>query len=841
MAGVSTVEVATQVPFYDLCALLEKIASTTGTEKKKKILEFFVNSWREAHAKLHGTSKTAEYICCIDGLLLTHFTLVCACCCLILTKNEVVLAKYYIEILSIGKDSTDGRKLLNYRAPKNAKQDSVADFASVAYFVLRNRCPEKGSLKIDQVNKYLDQLASANIDHKRDEAKKALQLLLRNTSALEQKWLIRIIFKELKIGLSENSVFNVYHPDAMELFGVCNSLPKVCMDLHDRSIRMNEAEMSLFSPFRPMLAERKHINEASKSVEKVMNNQSFYIETKIDGERMQLHKDKDSFMYFSRSANEYTHVFGGDPSSGVLTPHIAGCFSSSVHSCILDGEMVVVDPKTDTWLSKGMNVDVKSLTAYENDEGHHPCFIVFDILIINEKKLANLDLVIVGGYFGVGRRSGMTSHFMCAVAVPSNVPGEHPKVFHSFCKVGSGYTINELRELDQQLRPHWNAFDTKKPPESIILAPGFKFYGCCSPALVIPEPQLGQSWALLFKTGVTLRFPRLEAVRSDKMWYECLNLNELTRLKSVAEGKLTYQHVNAEEKSEPAKKRRREAVRVEQSRTVAKHFKPADVSSVEEVSQMFQEKEFYIVNGPSSHPKAVLEKKVAENGGTLTQNPCSDTLCVVAERINVRVKNIISQDKYDVVKASWLINCLDSGELKPWIPSDMFHSSSRTADKFAEEFDRHGDSYTEFATAESLRKAFDNVQSKNSAVPLSTDEILEISQRYFPDNSPFGLFKHCRVYLDQFIIIGNKSTGIPNSSLELIGLKLRMFGARITDSFDSKVTHVVFDERDLCRLKELQRVTQDREVKQHLVTLDWVTQSIQAEKLLPERHFRPVT
>ena len=70
MAGVSTVEVATQVPFYDLCALLEKIARKTGTEKKKKILESFVNSWRETHAKLHGTSKTAEYICFIDGLLL---------------------------------------------------------------------------------------------------------------------------------------------------------------------------------------------------------------------------------------------------------------------------------------------------------------------------------------------------------------------------------------------------------------------------------------------------------------------------------------------------------------------------------------------------------------------------------------------------------------------------------------------------------------------------------------------------------------------------------------------------------------------------------------------------
>ena len=30
-----------------------------------------------------------------------------------------------------------------------------------------------------------------------------------------------------------------------------------------------------------------------------------------------------------------------------------------------------------------------------------------------------------------------------------------------------------------------------------------------------------------------------------------------------------------------------------------------------------------------------------QNGGTLTQNPGPDTFCIVAERINVRVKNII--------------------------------------------------------------------------------------------------------------------------------------------------------------------------------------------------------
>ena len=44
------------------------------------------------------------------------------------------------------------------------------------------------SLKIDEVNKHLDQVAQANVERKRDDVKKALQLLLRNTSALEQVW-----------------------------------------------------------------------------------------------------------------------------------------------------------------------------------------------------------------------------------------------------------------------------------------------------------------------------------------------------------------------------------------------------------------------------------------------------------------------------------------------------------------------------------------------------------------------------------------------------------------------------------------------------------------------------
>ncbi|KAK2560071.1 DNA ligase 4 [Acropora cervicornis] len=793
MAEDSRDEVASQVPFNDLCYLLEKISNTSGTEKKKKILSTFLTSWREAHRKLHKDSpKTTDSFYPAIRLLLPQ-----------LDKErgaygikEVVLAKYYIDILSIGKDSVDGRKLLNYRAPKNAKQDSVADFASVAYFVLKNRCPEKGNLKVSQVNYYLD-----------------------------EKWLIRIIFKELKVGLSENSVFSAFHPDAVELHSVCNSLSKVCIDLHDPEIRMNEAQMSLFSPFRPMLAERVAIDEKQKSMGKECN----FIKRKM------------------RSCT-FQEV--------LMTTHI------SLHSCILDGEMIVVDPKSDVWLSKGMNVDVKSLSTYEN-ASYHPCFIVFDILVINDKKLANVPLherirtiekllKPKPGYLQFVERqdastSGMISHFMCALAVSSSIPGQHPSVFHSFCKVGTGYTTNELHELDQLLHPHWRPFDTKRPPETVILAPGYKekpdvwIEPTKSKIVQVKAAEIIASDK--FKTGVTLRFPRVEAIRKEKMWYECLSLTELEKLKSMAEGKLTYQHTNSEHSHEPARKRRKGVTRNERVTSVAEHFKPADLSSVEQVSQLFEGKEFCIVTGPASHPKAKLEKKVAENGGSFTQNPSAETYCVIAERINVRVKNIISQKKFDVVQASWLIQCLEKRQLSPWQPSDMLYSSPATADKFAEEYDRYGDSFTQDATVESLEEVFKNVQSQNSAVSLSRGEIQDVMEHYFPDNSPLGLFKHCRrgtlTRTKKITLLVICCRGILNSSLELVGLKLRLYGAQITDTLDDGVTHIVLDESDLRRYEELQRAYVALP-KRHFVTQHWVAQSVQASKLLTERNFRPV-
>jgi hypothetical protein len=71
-------------------------------------------------------------------------------------------------------------------------------------------------------------------------------------------------------------------------------------------------------------------------------------------------------------------------------------------------------------------------------------------------------------------------------------------------------------------------------------------------------------------------------MRDDKSWYECPDLDELEKLRTMAKGKLSYQHTSTS--SEPApKKRKRVVTRVEKPLTVAKHFAAADASGVQEV------------------------------------------------------------------------------------------------------------------------------------------------------------------------------------------------------------------------------------------------------------------
>jgi len=119
----------------------------------------------------------------------------------------------------------------------------------------------------------------------------------------------------MTISVKDTTVFGVFHPDAQDLYNTCSDLKKVAWGLWDPKRRLGDEvrypgpcfwylaeypkdkRVYLFRAFTPMLCRRPTKLEDSV---KEMQGKTFFIEEKLDGERMQLHKRGDEFFYCSR-------------------------------------------------------------------------------------------------------------------------------------------------------------------------------------------------------------------------------------------------------------------------------------------------------------------------------------------------------------------------------------------------------------------------------------------------------------------------------------------------------------------------------------------------------------
>lgn len=127
------------------------------------------------------------------------------------------------------------------------------------------------------------------------------------------------------------------------------------------------------------------------------------------------------------------------------------------------------------------------------------------------------DLLIVGGYWGKGRRGGMMSHFLVAVAKAPK-PGEKPSVFHKLCSIGSGYTVKELYNLGLKLAKHWKVYRKNDPLASFLCGrerPEVYIDPCNSVIIQVKTAEIVNSD--MYKTNCTLRFPRIEKIREDRV------------------------------------------------------------------------------------------------------------------------------------------------------------------------------------------------------------------------------------------------------------------------------------------------------------------------------------
>lgn len=162
----------------------------------------------------------------------------------------------------------------------------------------------------------------------------------------------------MKVGATEKSFFDAWHPDSEHLFNVSSQLKRVCWELWDPTFRLGgeDLDINLMSCFQPQLAQFQ--KKALETVVKSMHledepDAKFWIEEKLDGERMQLHYHNGAFRFWSRKAKDYTYLYGEDFNSGSLTQFLKKAFNPKVKSIILDGEMITWDPKLDTIVGFG--------------------------------------------------------------------------------------------------------------------------------------------------------------------------------------------------------------------------------------------------------------------------------------------------------------------------------------------------------------------------------------------------------------------------------------------------------------------------------------------------------
>lgn len=156
----------------------------------------------------------------------------------------------------------------------------------------------------------------------------------------------------------------------------CNSF-QVCRTLNNPTVVLSEISVCLFEAFCPMLSQRCKITDVDKAIKS--QNDMLFVDVKLDGERFQLHwdKDKNKFKYYSRCVffpshishwltlsnnsfffsyrrgNDYTDTYGFNDVNGVLSPSIVKQFKPNVRNCILDGEMMCYNPKYKSFTTKG--------------------------------------------------------------------------------------------------------------------------------------------------------------------------------------------------------------------------------------------------------------------------------------------------------------------------------------------------------------------------------------------------------------------------------------------------------------------------------------------------------
>lgn len=384
-----TASVSGNTPFRALCRVLEQVEKVRQGQRNQKmtkedILRKYIQGYRDMWPKLERALKRrispeerGEDLFQLIRLLLPKLDRIRGS----YNMKETLISREYISLTGLNQQSKKAQDLLNYKRLDPSQKDFRfrKPFETMIFELLNNRVNFKGDdLMIDRINEILDRMTTS-----RDEFKTQLKYLYNHCSALEHKWLIRTILRSsLKIRKDEAVVLGAVHPMANNMFAVNRNLEDICMTLYDPTVEVKTPQVIVGKPFGFMLSARTNL----ATIENDMANGEFLMETKFDGERVQVHKNGTEFSYFSRGYNEFSHVYGASSMDRrTLSDYLGQSINPRVVTCILDGEMMSYNKQQKRFIAKGYNLDVKKM--HVDDVVNQQCFMVFDCLYHNGRVL----------------------------------------------------------------------------------------------------------------------------------------------------------------------------------------------------------------------------------------------------------------------------------------------------------------------------------------------------------------------------------------------------------------------------------------------------------------------
>lgn len=345
-----------------------------------------------------------------------------------------------------------------------------------------------------------------------------------------------------------------------------------------------------------------------------------------------------------------------------------------------------------------------------------------------------LDLVILGGYYGTKYGMRHISHFLLGVwkNESSPTPSSPTAKFLTFCKVGTGYSEQELRDLQTQLDSKWIPLPHGSVPEWLDgWKPGA---GEVPDVYITPGDSVvleifGYSFTATtkFSFGQTLRFPRCHRIRADKGVADATDLSQLVQIidssKDNFAKKLAALQANNGSAAadatllmvQAAKRARKEEVKMELlaaatlTRTIA--CIPTTITvpsrhSVQPESTFLDGYEVCVLfTNPVLHPRQDLERRVLANGGAVVANPQPKTSLIVASSVrSQKVCNWIDMcnkrpevmQKFfstSVISIDWLLGCIAAKQVMPLAPRHMIYTSPQLHELFRRTLDPYQDSF----------------------------------------------------------------------------------------------------------------------------------------------------